>query len=179
LVKLCKGSAAPLGLEKVGLSGHLTLFARATGETVELHYVADLTDAANPHLLLTFRAAGTWRDQVISLDATTPRYGGIRYWFLCPVTGERTRCLYLPRDADAFASRAVRGLSYRSQSESAFWRGVRQAQKIRVNLGGDPSIYSPFPPRPRGMHKRRYERLKREAAEIEASGRALLASRAR
>jgi hypothetical protein len=59
LVKLCKGSAAPLGLEKVGLSGHLTLFARATGETVELHYVADLTDAANPHLLLTFRTAGT------------------------------------------------------------------------------------------------------------------------
>ena len=130
-------------------------------------------------MLLTFRAAGTWRDQVISLEATTPRYGGIRYWFLCPVTGERTRCLYLPRDADAFASRAVHGLSYRSQSENAFWRSVRQAQKIRAKLGGDPSIYAPFPPRPRGMHRRRYERLKQEVTDIETAGRAILTSRLR
>ena len=148
-------------------SGHLTLVARATGEALHIRYVADLTDAANPHLRLTFRAAGKQQEQVISLDATKPRYGGARYWFLCPVTGERVRCLYLTRDVDAFASRAVHGLSYRSQSENAFWRGVRHAQKIRTLLGGDPSIYSPFPPRPRGMRKQRYERLKREATALE------------
>ena len=68
------------------------------------------------------------------------------------------------RDADAFASRAVHGLSYRSQSENTFWRGVRQAQKIRAKLGGDVSIYSAFPTRPRGMHRRRYKRLSEEAA---------------
>jgi hypothetical protein len=145
-------------------SGQLKLVARATGEALHLGYVAVFTDPANPHLHLIFRASGKQQEQVISLDATTPRYGGIRYWFLCPVTGERTRCLYLTRDADAFASRAVHGLSYRSQSESAFWRSVRQAQKIRTQLGGDPSIYSAFPTRPRGMHRRRYKRLSEEAA---------------
>ena len=44
-------------------SGHLTLVARATGEALQLRYVADLTDAANPHLRLTFRAAGKHRSR--------------------------------------------------------------------------------------------------------------------
>ena len=145
-------------------SGQLKLVACATGEALHLGYVAIFTDPANPYLHLIFKAAGKQQEQVISLDSTTPRYGGIRYWFLCPVTGERTRCLYLMQGADAFASRAVHGLSYRSQSESAFWRSVRQAQKIRARLGGDPSIYSAFPTRPRGMHRRRYKRLSEEAA---------------
>jgi hypothetical protein len=47
---------------------------------------------------------------------------------------------------------------------TAFWRSVRQAQKIRTQLGGDPSVYSAFPTRPRGMHRRRYKRLSEEAA---------------
>ena len=145
-------------------TGQLVLVARATGEELPMRYTANLTDLANPHLELTFKAAGRWHHQVICLDVTRPRYGGSRYWLLCPVSGERTRCLYLPVGATEFASRAVHGLSYRSQSESAFWRSVRQAQKIRARLGGDVSIYAPFPPRPRGMHKRRYKRLSKEAA---------------
>ena len=148
-------------------TGQLVLVARATGEGLPMRYTASFTDAETPHLELTFRAAGQVHHQVISLDVTHPRYGGSRYWLLCPVSGERTRCLYLPVGATKFASRAVHGLSYRSQSESAFWRSVRQAQKIRALLGGDPLIYAPFPPRPRGMHKCRYERLKKEAIEVE------------
>ena len=83
-------------------SGQLKLVARATGEALHLGYVAIFTDPANPYLHLIFQAAGKPQEQVISLDATTPRYGGIRYWFLCPdhrrahalsLSNARSRCV--------------------------------------------------------------------------------------
>ena len=157
--------------EGEGVAGHLTLVARATGETLPVNYVADLHDPGNPHLHLTFQSASRWQDQVVSLATTRPHYGSARYWMLCPVSGARTRCLYLPVGATEFASRIVHGLAYRSQSENAFWRGVRKAQKIRATLGGDGSIYAPFPPRPQGMRNQTYERLRSKAIAIEKDAR--------
>jgi len=36
-----------------------------------------------------------------------------------------------------------------------------KAQKIREQLGGSPSMFDEFPPKPKGMHWKRYERLRR------------------
>ncbi|HEV2559239.1 MAG TPA: hypothetical protein VGU45_11480, partial [Microvirga sp.] len=154
-------------LHEQSASVRMTLMMRATGDSLPLLVTPNL-NRTNPHLTLAFAAGGRLQEQVVSLDVTRPRYGGRRYWLMCPVTGRRVRCLYLPPGKTEFACREVYGLSYRSQSENAFWRGVRQAQGIRAALGGDPSIYMPFPPRPRGMHRRRYEQLKNKAAAIEA-----------
>ena len=61
--------------------------------------------------------------QTIKLEITTPRYGGKRYWFICPRTGKRVRCLHIPPRGREFASRAAYGLGYRSsQTCSASWR---------------------------------------------------------
>ena len=98
-------------------------------------------------------------------------------WFMCPVTGRRARVLYLPDGGWQFASREAHGLSYRSQGESDVFRSITQAQNIRARLGGSLSIYTPLPPRPRGMHQRTYERLRTKALEIEAAARETLQAR--
>jgi hypothetical protein len=40
-------------------------------------------------------------------------------------------------------------------------RHVIKVQKIREHLGGSLSLLDGFPPKPKGMHRKRYERLRR------------------
>ncbi len=134
---------------------------------VTIRYNADVTDLDAAQVVLAFQVDGLERQQRVNLTATEPHLGGIRLWFLCPITGRRAGVLYLPDDQGQFASREAYRLSYRSQSDSKVFRGVSRAQKVRARLGGDLSIYSPFPARPRGMHRRTYERLREAGLKIE------------
>jgi hypothetical protein len=137
-------------------------------------YHGDLTSLEDATVTLMFDAGGIDYIQRLNLTVTEPHLGGLRLWFLCPVTGHRARALYLPEGEKQFASREAYGLSYQSQSDSALFRTIAQAQKVRARLGGDLSIHSPFPARPRGMHRRTYERLREAALKIEAAAREAL-----
>lgn len=148
-------------------SGRLNVIAPVGGRAMALTYRANLTNPDEARVQFSYCVRGLDFCQTVRLAVTRPRLGGVRMWFVCPVTGKRARVLYLPEGKKLFASREAHGLSYRSQSESDLFRSITRAQNIRASLGGDLSIHAPFPARPRGMHRRTYERLRETALKIE------------
>ncbi|SRR5579885_53039 len=57
------------------------------------------------------------RQDVITLQATRPNYGGARWWFTCPICQRRAGAVYLDRERQRFSCRRCAGLAYRSQQE--------------------------------------------------------------
>jgi hypothetical protein len=114
--------------------------------------------------------------ETVRLVRVPCRLGGTRPYFVCPgmVTGEgggRTACerrvakLYFA--GCDFLCRDCAQLAYASQSYDRLSRSVRRAGKIRQRLGGDPDIAAPFPPKPKGMWRRTYERWRAGVFEAE------------
>ncbi len=105
-----------------------------------------------------------WRsvEQPVELSYTACHLGGRRVWLRCPRCGRRVAKLFL---AGTFGCRRCVRLPYASQSEGVHDRAARRADKIRRRLGGRPGGEEPFPPRPRWMRHRTYERLREAEAE--------------
>jgi len=111
---------------------------------------------------LVYRVRDTgeeWQDvsERIPLAETDTAFGGRRQWFQCPTCRRRCRVLYCRR---LFRCRICHGLSYASQFETPHFRVLSRAQKLRKRLGGSSDVSEAFPPKPRGMHWRTYERLR-------------------
>jgi hypothetical protein len=110
------------------------------------------------------RSDEPWKDEAYSIhiEWTPCNYGGTRAWFRCPVRGcgRRVAILY---ENGIFACRTCHQLVYESQRMPAHDRALRKVQAIRVKLGGSGSMADFFPPKPKGMHYRTYERLSMEA----------------
>jgi hypothetical protein len=124
-------------------------------------------------LLYCWRASEEekWRsfEQRVPLTWTRCHLGGARPWFLCTedagdgqCCGRRVAKLY-PR-GHVFVCRHCCGLAYASQSENPRHRALSKSQKIRMRLGGSPSILELFPEKPSRMHRRTYGRLFNKAA---------------
>jgi hypothetical protein len=94
----------------------------------------------------------------VPLKWTSCHYGGSRAWLLCPTVdcGRRVAILYADDTDGTIACRHCRNLVYETQRETAGYRDLYRAQRIRMNLGGSGSLGDPFPPRPKGMHERTY-----------------------
>jgi hypothetical protein len=71
----------------------------------------------------TFTETGKDEDYRVGLEATRPRFGGLRWWFLCPLVvrgvpcGRRVGKLYLPPGGRYFGCRHCHDLTYRSAQE--------------------------------------------------------------
>jgi hypothetical protein len=135
--------------------------------------VADIAiQAAADLLTLSYRIrqqGGEWRD----VEQPTPivwvrcRFGGRRPYFLCPGRGCGRRVSNLYGAGTYFLCRHCYRLAYASQRENHFDRALRRANNIRMRLGGEPCMASLFPKRPKGMHRRNYERLRSEVWRAE------------
>ncbi|ANY85147.1 hypothetical protein BB934_43915 (plasmid) [Microvirga ossetica] len=96
--------------------------------------------------------------QSIRLVATTPPYGGRRWWFVCPQTGQRVMKLHLPPDARVFASRQAYGLGYAIQREGAGEQARRRARRARARIGGSSNLLEKLPTKPKWMRWATYWR---------------------
>ena len=112
-------------------------------------------------------------DEPIILQTTRPHFGGIRWWFTCPLVMNGHPCnrrvgkLYAPPSGIYFGCRHCYDLAYDSQRQKKHKRLLYKAQRIRMDLGGDPSCLAPFPDKPKHMHRSTYWRLRAEAEEAD------------
>jgi hypothetical protein len=132
--------------------------------------------AEHDRLHLTYRVrigGGEWEDinETVRIVRVPCRFGGARPYFVCPgvvngtACGRRVTKLYGP--GRYFVCRHCYRLAYASQSEDAQRRSMRRANKIRQRLGGNAGTASPLPPKPKGMWRRTYERLREQALDAE------------
>jgi hypothetical protein len=98
-----------------------------SGRECSLGYEVLTLDMARPLLRLTYSFTG--KDQTesmgyhVGLTTTRPRFGGLRWWFLCPLLvngrhcGRRVGKLYLPPGSKYFGCRHCHDLTYQSAQE--------------------------------------------------------------
>jgi hypothetical protein len=146
-------------------------------EVSSLGYEANLVDPAAAWMRLRYtmgdgEARQTF-DYRVGLTTTRPPRGGLRWWFSCPSSGRRCAKLHRPPGGDLFAARQAWRLGYASQRleplDRAWQTAHDRASRIRQRLGGTGrcSPNEAIPPRPKGMWKKTYRRLRREAIEAE------------
>jgi hypothetical protein len=131
-------------------------------------------EADRLHLSYCVRIGGGECEDVaetVGIVSAPCRYGGVRPYFICPGVVNGVACgrrvAKLHGAGRYFLCRHCGRLGYSSQSEGARDRALRRANKIRRRLGGDPDLVAPFPPKPRGMWRRTYERLREQALAAE------------
>lgn len=107
---------------------------RAVAET-DLH--AEIDKSAGVALLKHRGTDGMRFEQSVRLEPVPQHFGGQRWFFVCPVTGNRARKLYRYPGMSGFCSRAglPEPVTYRCQRDSAAKRTVRQIWELRDRLG--------------------------------------------
>jgi len=104
--------------------------------------------------------------QQIRISWTPCHLGGWRPWMHCPYCEKRVAKLL--KGMGGYFCRACLGNPlYASQAKSSHGRRHFELCKIRLQLNGNASPLEPFPERPRGMHRKTYERLKARALNLE------------
>jgi hypothetical protein len=106
-----------------------------------------------------------WNDAAIVLDGQTLsvvwapwHFGGLRPFFACNC-GREVLQLFAP-PGYSWRCRQCYNLTYATRQVGRRHRLILKAQKVRERLRGDLGVANPFPAKPKGMHRRRYERLR-------------------
>lgn len=124
---------------------------------IRLHYVTTTWDGQK-------RAS----DYRVYLVSTAQPFGGRRWWFTCPRTGDRVAKLYKPAGTSTFLSRVAHGRGYRSQRRSAYDQAINQAFKLRRQLGDHGAIDDLVWQKPKWMRRRTFDRKVARIDRVEA-----------
>jgi hypothetical protein len=130
-------------------SGVLRWTRTATGEeTGSVSVTVNLADPDAGFVAVRFSLNGDPRVQEIPLASRAMRYGGKRYYFLCPKHGRQ--CEVMPMVGGVFASRQAGRLTYQSQSADQIDRMRDRAHRLEKRLWPGKGK-----PRPRGRNRER------------------------
>ena len=100
----------------------------------------------------------------IGLSYTPCHLGGRRAWFRCPTCQKRVAMLY---GRTVFACRKCCNLVYPSTTESHLDRQTRKLDKLRERLQWQAGFLNGYEGKPKGMHWKTFEALRREYRLIE------------
>ena len=121
----------------------------ATGqEAGSVRVTVNLSDPDAGVVVVRFSLNGEPRVQEIALVSRAMRYGGHRYYFVCPRHGRL--CVILPMVGGVFASRQAQRLTYQSQSSDRLGRLRDRARQLEKRLWPDDGKA-----RPRGRNRQR------------------------
>ncbi len=176
-------NASKLNINRMVSQGAIQAGARRKGVwqwliNGEVHssvsYTSDLLDIDNAYLELDYNTR-LWGEKErvnykIRLDYTQPHFGGYRFWFICPIKQIRAGVLYHPYGGKYFVSRQASNLKYASQSEGYADRAINRMWKAKNKLEYE---YC----RPKGMHRKTYERLLNDVYRAEDACNQILARR--
>jgi len=131
----------------------------------EAHMGGDAGHVRLRYTTTTYGGEKRASDYSIAMATTPQPFGGRRWWFRCPKSGDLVGKLHLPDGAYIFASRRAHRLGYCSQRETPSDRATSRAFKLRERLGGTGAIGS-YVPKPKWMRWSTYDR---EIARVEAA----------
>jgi hypothetical protein len=128
------------------------------GQTISssIGYRVTLGDEGSGLLVLDYKAGEQPYRLTFHLMAWPCRFGGRRWFAVCPETGAPVAKLY-KTGGPLFRSRKAIGAAYRCQGETPPFRILRRRDKLLDRLKTDDPDWQP---RPKGMRRRTYARLK-------------------
>lgn len=98
----------------------------------------------------------------VNITSTTCHFGGVRYWFVCPMCGRRCAVLYPTK------CRKCVGARYSVERESVANRRITRAIRLRQRLGQKGGgICVPLPPKPKRMRWHTYLQRCRKIKALE------------
>ena len=99
----------------------------------------------------------------VGITTSSCHYGNYRYWFNCPNCNKRVGVLYC---AGLYVCRHCIGANYATQLMQPIDKLFRKVAKIRHRLEWKPGIANGHGSRPKGMHRKTYDRLVSEHDRI-------------
>ena len=158
----------PLDIRKFARKGLLVPGSNFSWEwTVNDRKVAGINIRVDlQSMVLSYRIKSTDEmvEQRVQTQTSPCHLGGQRHWFTCPRCSKRVAVLYAP--GQYFACRQCGGLGYATQKEGVGDRAMTKADKLRKRLGWPAGIANPNTGKPKGMHWKTYDRLKRDHDEL-------------
>jgi hypothetical protein len=126
----------------------LIRWTRSDHEIASVNIDVDVQNPDNASLVISARVDGEPYKQTLTLDAEPCRFGGLRFYFVCPLSGRR--CTNISFAAGRWASPRALRLTYACQSETRLDRLYRARAKAQDRAFGDESH-----PKPRGRNRER------------------------